>query len=103
MNDFEVGDYVRAVGFKGIALYIIGKSQIEIDDSFCDHSSSIYATYCPYCNGDEYLPTIECDDIYDCVMVGDDKVYRIDKEDLCLIDEDEFCGSCGQIGCGHGR
>lgn len=36
------------------------------------------------------------------VMVGDDKRHVLDIEDLKLITEDEYCHSCGQIGCGHG-
>jgi len=102
MNKFKAGDYVRAESFKGIALYVIGNSKVELDGCSIDHDPVTYESYCPYCSGDE-LEIIECDEIYDCIMVGDDQVYRIDEEDLSLIDEDEFCGSCGQIGCGHGR
>jgi hypothetical protein len=36
------------------------------------------------------------------VMVGDDHRWHIDLEDLVAIDDDEYCGGCGQIGCGHG-
>jgi hypothetical protein len=35
------------------------------------------------------------------VMVGDDKVHTVDRDDLVLLDEDDFCHGCGQIGCGH--
>jgi len=35
------------------------------------------------------------------VMVGDDKVYRVYRDDLVLLDEEEFCHGCGQVGCGH--
>ncbi len=34
------------------------------------------------------------------VMVGDDRKHIIDVDDLIVIDDDEYCGSCGQIGCG---
>lgn len=37
------------------------------------------------------------------VMVGDDKKHEVDVEDLTQIEEEDFCPSCGQIGCGHGR
>ena len=36
------------------------------------------------------------------VMVGDDHIHYVDPTDLELLDRDEFCGGCGQIGCGHG-
>jgi hypothetical protein len=35
-------------------------------------------------------------------MIGDDRLTPLDREDLMAIEEDEFCGSCGQIGCGWG-
>jgi hypothetical protein len=35
-------------------------------------------------------------------MVGDDRLYEIEIEDIEILDDDEFCGGCGQIGCGHG-
>ena len=37
------------------------------------------------------------------VMVGDDRHFSVDEDDLTPLAEEEFCGSCGQIGCGHGR
>ncbi len=35
------------------------------------------------------------------VMVGDDRRYTFDEEDLKPIPREDYCGSCGQIGCGH--
>ena len=32
-------------------------------------------------------------------MVGDDRIEVYEEEELEELDEDEFCGSCGQIGC----
>jgi hypothetical protein len=97
MNKFKKDDYIKSSSFKGIALYVIGNTEIEV---LCDHEPVMYESYCPYCNGEENLPTITCDEIYDCVMVGDDQVYRLEESEMELISEDEFCGGCGQIGCG---
>ena len=36
------------------------------------------------------------------VMVGDDHRHHVDAADISPLGEDEFCGGCGQIGCGHG-
>jgi hypothetical protein len=36
------------------------------------------------------------------VMVGDDKIYEVDKDDIVPLDEDAYCHECGQVGCGHG-
>ena len=35
------------------------------------------------------------------IMVGDDRKHEIDVDDLILIDEDDYCHECGQIGCTH--
>ena len=35
------------------------------------------------------------------VMIGDDRVFTVDVEDLPLLDEEAFCRDCGQVGCGH--
>lgn len=101
MNKFKSGDYVIARGFKGFALYVIGNSSVKLEECFCDHGPTMYESYCPFCNGDEEFPSIECDEIYDCVMVGDDQIHRIHQDDLePFFDENEFCRNCGQIGCG---
>lgn len=33
------------------------------------------------------------------VMVGDDRKHTIDVSDLEPISDDDYCSSCGQIGC----
>lgn len=35
------------------------------------------------------------------VMVGDDQRHSVDVDDLTPLDREEYCGECGQIGCGH--
>lgn len=38
------------------------------------------------------------------VMVGDDRVFSIDPEDVTPIADEDYCHVCGQIGCtGDGR
>lgn len=34
-------------------------------------------------------------------MVGDDRDQDVDREDVRLIEREDFCGQCGAIGCGH--
>ncbi|MCP5117483.1 MAG: hypothetical protein GY953_42210 [bacterium] len=36
------------------------------------------------------------------VMVGDDKRHAVDVEDLTPLDDEDYCGTCGQVGCAHG-
>jgi hypothetical protein len=33
-------------------------------------------------------------------MVGDDRPFEFDPAELTVLDEDAYCPSCGQIGCG---
>jgi hypothetical protein len=33
-------------------------------------------------------------------MVGDDRNFVFDVDDLTPLEDDEYCGSCGQVGCG---
>lgn len=35
------------------------------------------------------------------VMIGDDRRHAVDPEDVTPIARAEYCGECGQIGCGH--
>jgi hypothetical protein len=35
------------------------------------------------------------------VMVGDDERHSIDPDDVTPIKREDYCGECGQIGCGH--
>jgi hypothetical protein len=35
------------------------------------------------------------------VMVGDDRVFEVDRDDLELLPEDDYCAVCGQVGCTH--
>jgi len=34
-----------------------------------------------------------------CVMVGDDRRFSVDPDDVAPISSEEYCASCGQIGC----
>jgi hypothetical protein len=34
-------------------------------------------------------------------MVGDDEHHRLDPDDVTPIQREDYCGSCGQIGCCH--
>ena len=39
-----------------------------------------------------------------CIMVGDDREFTFDVEDLVKLDDGDYCTECGQLGCkGDGR
>lgn len=33
------------------------------------------------------------------IMVGDNRVFEVEVCDLTIIDDDDFCDCCGQVGC----
>jgi hypothetical protein len=35
------------------------------------------------------------------VMVGDDREHQVEVSDLTRLEDDAYCGVCGQIGCTH--
>lgn len=89
----------------GIAFYLLGPvvklvwpdPVLICESKDCDH-------YTP--DGECYAHPEEPDEVVDesryrAVMVGDDRVHEVDVEDLTLISPDDYCGGCGQIGCGH--
>lgn len=70
------GDHVRHDKFPGIALWYIEQGQWQ---------------------GEPTDP-----DISIVQMVGDDRHHEVDTAGLASLNEDDFCGQCGQIGCAHG-
>ena len=32
-------------------------------------------------------------------MIGDDRTYAFEPDELTPLDEDDFCSCCGQVGC----
>lgn len=41
-------------------------------------------------------------DVIGCTMVGDDRRFEFDIDDLDVLHWDQFCSGCGQVGCAHG-
>ncbi len=77
--DFDA--HYRVRGYSGIAFYLLGWETAPDEDTewsgYENRTGNIVA-----------------------VMVGDDRKHIVDKDDLTLLEEDKFCRSCGQIGCG---
>jgi len=44
---------------------------------------------------------VDSDHMVEAVMVGDDRVHQIDIDELVMIDDDDYCHVCGQVGCTH--
>ena len=36
-----------------------------------------------------------------CVMVGDDRRFTVEPDDVAPMTREDYCGECGQEGCSH--
>ena len=36
-----------------------------------------------------------------CVMVGDDRRFTFEPDEVTPLNDEDYCASCGQIGCTH--
>jgi len=84
---------------RGIALAIVGRDTEEETEFlvYCDELDCGH--YYDYCF--EETTSIVFTGKLIAVMIGDDRKFLVDFQDLTEIDEEEFCYGCGQIGCGH--
>lgn len=87
--DFDAN--YRVKGFPAVAFYLLGfaTETVTVDIEVGE---------------DEWVQDfeeVEDTDNVRAVMVGDDKIHIVSVDDLIKIEEDQFCQSCGQIGCGH--
>ena len=80
-----IGQTVSVSGYGGIAWDVIGYLTEEIYDAEIDD-----------------FDTITNDSLAVCIMVGDDRRFTFDVDDLTVIDDEDYCSGCGQIGCSHG-
>lgn len=76
-------DAYRVKGYSGIAWYVLGWELVERgnpdwDDSYEERTDRVV-----------------------CVMVGDDRRFVFDQDEIEPLNRDKYCGSCGQIGCRH--
>ena len=84
LTDCKPGTYVRCDRFRGVACYVRRlHTEPESIDGWDDEE-------------------IETGNIV-IRMVGDDRDHIVDPDDCTPIDDDDYCGSCGQLGCGWGH
>ena len=92
---FEAGNIVEVKGYSGVAFYLDQREQIQvIPDIWLDDDFDIEVTL-------DDVETIDGSQ-WECHMVGDDRKFFFDEDELTLLDEGDYCSSCGQIGCSHG-
>jgi len=76
--DIDANTRYTVVGYGGVAWYINSYETVYDQDGF------------EYTNNERVV----------CTMVGDDRKFIFDVEDLTELDDSEYCSECGQIGCG---
>jgi hypothetical protein len=89
--------YFRAPRFAGVALRVVGYPRKWEPSLFFDPDT-----------GEDFEADTGDGDWYDDVdggrvlvrMVGDDRDHELDRDELQPLKRSEFCGGCGQIGCG---
>lgn len=91
------GDHVRTTRFPGVACWWVGFLPHEpLEECDCRWDCDGPAR----CECWHHLDTDPSTSLI--IMVGDDREHEVPTDSLTNLDEDEFCGGCGQIGCGHG-
>jgi hypothetical protein len=101
--DLDFSERFAVDGYGGIAFRCIGyvmrdpECQGHPDDG--DFNGPAGETF--YCDG-TCEESWEDETMVRAVMVGDDRVFEVDVDDLTVLRDDEYCNVCGQIGCGHG-
>lgn len=78
--------HYRVNGYGGIAFYLTGYKKIKDEDyewSGIEHEDRQFV---------------------EAIMVGDDRLHYVDVDDLTVLNDEDYCKECGQIGCtGDGR
>ncbi len=98
LQEVDFGMYVSHESYRGIAFWVddwarsLEEQYVEYIES--DDSGEVFF-------GWEEVEVIS-NSVVECYMVGDDKMYKFDIDELTAVNVNDFCYSCGQIGCGHG-
>jgi len=96
-NGIDFDSFYRVDGYGGIAFHLLGwlaKETPVIAYDLDDDGNEVQVE-----TGETELEANTNSVV--AVMVGDDRRHTIDVGDLTPLDEEDFCRSCGQIGCGH--
>lgn len=75
-------DAVRIAGYDGIACYVLGwETEPDEDTDWSGYEVRTGRLVC--------------------IMVGDDRRFTVDPDDVSTLAREEYCSECGQIGCSH--
>lgn len=97
---FGPGSYVRVKSRPGIAFYIYDWYKTERISGFIDWDErSDFESDFVETSREEIVDKTRAI----VTMVGDDKEWVVDTDELEPLSDEDFCGECGQIGCQHGN
>lgn len=107
MTTLDLTARYQVDGFAGIAFRLLGWALAAEDpepflacdlpaDILDDHEHDESCWVLP-----EETEVTESDTWVRVVMIGDDTVHDVEYTDLHLLDLDDYCHECGQIGCTH--
>lgn len=92
MTKLDFDARYRVESYPGVAFRLIGYNE----------TTQVVESYDPEIDCWLYDELVEVDtSMVVAVMVGDNRKHIIDVDELSIITEDEYCSSCGQIGCSH--
>jgi hypothetical protein len=75
-------EYYRVDGYKGIAFYVLGwETESDEDTEWSGYEVRTGRVLA--------------------VMVGDNYRHSVDRDELIPLNSEDFCHSCGQLGCSH--
>ena len=98
-TDIDMSAYYSVAGYGAIAWYLIGYDTEWTPEEW------------EYIGGPDDDPDDECNYLYSepeeienrervrAIMVGDDRVFTFELDELTVIGDDDYCHECGQIGC----
>ncbi len=96
-QDVDFKRSYKVDGYRGIAFYLTGwaKESKEVEWEILDENGEVEDVQ-------SYTEEVESDRFVIAIMIGDDREHTVDIDDLELLPDGDYCGSCGQIGCGWG-
>ncbi len=94
----DVNKRYKVSHYPGVAFYVRGWPQRWEADEYLVTDDGGEEVYVESSDG-EWVDDVG--EMVEMVMVGDDRGHLIDLNDISVLDDDEYCSECGQIGCTH--
>lgn len=102
-SEFQLGTRVKCESLPGVACYVSSWDREFEPEMYWlpDPKNEEDGMWVSDETEGEWIQNPQSNWVY-VTMVGDDREHYVEFHDLTVIDEDEYCSQCGQMGCGHG-